>query len=681
MDPIRATDYYRIGQVADPQLSPDGETVAFVHTEPTDAESYERNVWTVPADGSATAEPFTTGDGDSEPRFGPDGERLAFVRSEDDDPPQLFVVPTDGGEARQVTDVVGGVGSVAWSPVGDRIAFTQRSTAAEREAGHDIEADEEYEREPPDPRVIDRLVYRADEQFFDGTRSHVYTVTVDDGTVERHTDGDLDFVAPTFGDSTTLYYAVKRGPEPDDSIEYDVDSLDLATGDRETVTATYAVEPTLEATGDGRVVYPYVDPDRPTLRRVEIEVYDTEADEAVSPTDGVDRTAGAFTLDGESICFLTPDEGKVTVRRAPLAGTEPEDVETVVAEGHATGVDARDGRVVVAKSEWDHRGDVFLAAEDTERRLTTVNADYLDDRRIAEPEAIRFENDDGDEIQGWVLTPPEYDSGGDADPADGTADSHPLVVQVHGGPHIMWSRSDTMWHEFQTLAARGYAVFWCNPRGSSGYGESFMAANQRDWGPVTTADVLAGADRVAARDDVDETRQFVTGGSFGGFMVAWLVAHTDRFDAAVAQRGVYELTGFYGTSDAYLLVESDFDATPWTDHGFFWSAGPAAHAEAIETPTLVMHAENDHRVPVSNAELFYRFLRKEGVDSRFVRYPREGHELSRSGEPGHVVDRLERIARWFDGYSTHHDVPPALERGAAGLSGTEDTRADEEPTD
>jgi len=150
MEPIQATDYHRISRVADPQLSPDGETVAFVHEEPDDAESYETNVWTVPADGSDSAEPFTTGGDDSEPRFGPDGERLAFVRSEDDDPPQLFVVPTDGGEARRVTDVAGGVGSIDWSPDGDRIAFTQRSTAAERDVGHDLEADDEYEREPPD---------------------------------------------------------------------------------------------------------------------------------------------------------------------------------------------------------------------------------------------------------------------------------------------------------------------------------------------------------------------------------------------------------------------------------------------------------------------------------------------------------------------------------------------------
>jgi dipeptidyl aminopeptidase/acylaminoacyl peptidase len=154
-------------------------------------------------------------------------------------------------------------------------------------------------------------------------------------------------------------------------------------------------------------------------------------------------------------------------------------------------------------------------------------------------------------------------------------------------------------------------------------------------------------------------------------MVAWLIAHTDRFDGAVAQRGLYELADFYGTSDAFKLVEWDFDATPWSAHEFLWTASPAAHVEAVATPTLVMHAEEDYRVPVSNGELFYRFLRKQDVATRLVRYPRDGHELSRSGEPAHVVDCLERIARWFDGYSAHPDAPPALERGSEGLSSGE----------
>ena len=662
MEPIEASDYHDITQVAAPRLSPDGETVAFVRKDPVDDESYETAIYTVPADGRGDAEPLTTGDDDSDPRFSPGGDRLAFVRSENDGPPQLYVLPMDGGEARRVTDVVGGVSSIAWSPDGETVAFTQRTTAPEREAGHDRECDPEYERERPDPRVVDRLVYRAGAEYFDGTRSHVYTVDVDGGEVERHTDGDRDFLAPAFGDGSTLYYAVKRGEEPDDTIEHDVDALDLATGDRKTVTSTHAWEPALEVTDGGRVVYPTTDPDRPTVRQDEIEAFDPETGETVRPTAGVDRTAGEFVLDDGDLLFLTPDEGDVVVRRAPLAETSADDVETVVPAGHAAALDARDGRVVVTKSEWDHRGDVFLTDNGAERRLTDVNAEYLEAHHVGEPEEIRFESADAVEVQGWVLTPPDLDA----------TETYPLAVEIHGGPHAMWSRSDTMWHEFQTLAARGYVVFWSNPRGSTGYGEAFMAANERDWGKVTSEDVLAGVDRVAERDYVDESQQFVTGGSFGGFMTGWLVGHTDRFEAAVAQRGVYELNSFYGSTDAFHLVEWDFDATPWADPEFLREHSPAAHVDGVETPTLVIHADDDYRAPVNNGELFYLFLRKQGVDTRLVRYPREGHELSRSGDPGHVVDRLERIVRWFDGYAERHDRPRALDRGDEGLSAAAD---------
>ncbi|MEF8830824.1 MAG: prolyl oligopeptidase family serine peptidase, partial [Halobacteriales archaeon] len=237
----------------------------------------------------------------------------------------------------------------------------------------------------------------------------------------------------------------------------------------------------------------------------------------------------------------------------------------------------------------------------------------------------------------------------------------------------------TMWHEFQTLAARGYVVFWSNPRGSAGYGEQFMSAIERDWGGVTMTDVMAGVEAVAERDYVDETSAFLTGGSFGGYMTSWMVGHTDYFSGAVTQRGVHDLVGFYGSTDgAYKLVEGDYDATPNEEPAFLWEQSPTAHAGEVETPTLVIHSDDDYRTPANTAELFYRLLRKHGVDTRMVRYPDEGHELSRSGQPGHVVDRIERIVRWFDGYSVYSDVPPALQRDDdAGLTAAEDDDGDE----
>ncbi|WP_101298064.1 S9 family peptidase [Halegenticoccus soli] len=719
MERIAATDYHGIAKPSDPQLSPDGDAVAFVRSVPKDDESYEATIYLVPADGGE-ARRFTVSEGvDSSPRFSSDGDRLAFVstRGGGDDRPQLWVAPTDGGEARRVTNVPGGVENPVWGPDGTRIAFVGATTEREREEGLDLDVGaEEYERETPDPRVVDRLIYRQLARYKDGARSHVYVVDLsgdragsssdlpgdragsstdsESGAVERITDGDYDFHAPEWGDDATLYYAVKRTDDsdgrpspsdpvdsdgrpsppdpvdPDDSAVIDVVAHDLDADEAETLVRTTAWAAALAATDDGRIAYPRTPEDRLSMRQTDVEVYDRGTGETTVVTADLDRTvdygAGlAWGPTGDDVYFVTPDEGEVVVRRAAADGSG---VSVVAGDGHATGFDVvtdPDGSggaaVAFVKSEWDHPGDVFLAREGEVTRLTELNADYLADRRVGEPEEVRFESD-GREMQGWVLAPPELDPDG----------SYPLAVEIHGGPHAMWSPSGTMWHEFQTLAARGYVVFWCNPRGSTGYGEAFATAIERDWGAVTMRDVMAGVDLVADREYVDESNLFVTGGSFGGFMTGWIVGHTDRFRAAVAQRGVYDLSSFYGSTDAFKLVEWDFGATPWEDPAFLWEQSPVAHAANVETPTLVIHADADFRVPVNNGEMFYLFLKKNGVDTRLVRYPREGHELSRSGEPGHVVDRIERIVRWFDGYSDHHDVPRALDRGDDGLTAGED---------
>jgi dipeptidyl aminopeptidase/acylaminoacyl peptidase len=668
MEQISAADYHDIVQVSDPQLSPGGETVAFVRKVPADDESYEATVYVVPADGEGEATQFTVAEGvDSEPRWSPSGDRLAFVstRGDDDDRPQLWVLPTAGGEARQVTDVPGGVSQLSWSPDGGRIAFVQSTTEAEREEDLDLDIadEEEYEREDPDPRVVDRLIYRQQASYIDGTRSHVYVADLDGDEVERVTEGDYDYGHPSWGDEESLYLTAKREDDPDDNIVVDVLRYDTEDDELEEITQTTGWMASLAATSDGRLAYPRTPEDRASMRQTDLEVYDVEAEEATTLTDEFDRDVSPDTIEWdpaeEAVYFVAPDEGDYTIRSVAADGSA--DPELVAGEGHATGISVGEDAVAVTKSEWDHRGDVFVVCDGEETRLTEVNADYLAERDVQEPEEVWFESD-GREIQGWVLTPPAFDED----------EEYPLAVEIHGGPHAMWSTSGTVWHEFQTLAARGYVVFWSNPRGSLGYGEEFSMAIERDWGNVTMRDVMAGVETVAERDYVDEDNTFVTGGSFGGFMTGWIVGQTDYFDGAVAQRGVYDLSSFYGSTDAFKLIEWDFGATPWDEPGFLWEQSPVAHADEVSTPTLVVHADNDFRVPVNNGEMFYLFLKKNDVDTRLVRYPREGHELSRSGEPGHVVDRIERIVRWFDGYSDHVDAPPALERGDEGLSAAED---------
>ncbi len=685
MHTIAAADFEKLVQVEQPRVAPGGDRVAFVRRVPDDEESYSATVYLVPTGGGEPRR-FTVEDGvDSEPRFSPSGDRLAFVstRGAGDDPPQLWVLPTGGGEGRQVTAVTGGVSGIAWSPDGERIAFVQQATATEREAGHDIDAGGE-EPTPPDPRVVDRTVYRSMQEYFDGRRSHVYVADLADDSVRRLTDGDTDFSAPTWSNGTTLYYTASAGdPDPDDSLVYDILAHDLETDSARTVHTTTGWGQQLTATADDRVAFSFTDPDQSTLRQTELKVLDVDADTVTHPTAGLDRTVGYDSVPQwgpaeHRLFFTTPDEGATALWSVPWDSSDP----TRVRRRDWTSIDGAhvgEEMVAVVESEWDHPGDLFVTTHSgTERRrLTRINADYLDDRAVPKPEELRYEPGDGgetaaDELQGWLLTPPAFDPD----------EQYPLVVEIHGGPHAMWTTSGTMWHEFQTLAAQGYVVFWSNPRGSAGYGEAFLSAIERDWGAVTAGDVLAGVETATDREYVDGNQVFVTGGSFGGFATAWLVGQTDRFEAAVSQRGVYDLTGFYGSTDAaYRLVEGDFDTTPWEEPGFLWAQSPAGHAHEVDTPTLLIHSDDDYRTPASTAELYHRILRKHDVETRLVRYPNEGHELSRSGQPGHIVDRIERLTRWFDGYSEYHDAPPALERDPdAGLTADQDdTGGNDEP--
>ena len=694
MERVTAADYHDIAVPSDPRISPDGDRVAFVRRQPTDDDSYETTVYLVDAAGDDDPRRLTLAEGaDAEPRWSPSGDRIAFTstRGAVDDRQQLWILPLDGGEARRVTDVVGGVSRIAWSPDGERIAFVQSVTADDREADRDLAVPGDYEPEDhPDPRVIDRTVYRAAERHFDGRRPGVYVVDADatvggvtdpdpaeSGAVERVTDRDADFAAPSWGDADTLYFTEAVGEDPDDSVEIAIHAHDLAAGEAERVHTTTGWGADLAATADGRVAFTHAEPEQVSMQPTDLRVLDAESGSVTDLTGDFDRGLGRGTAPqwgptDETLYFATPDEGKTALWHVPADGSaEPERLlRPGTVSGATVGGDADAGpdsvTVAYAASEWDHPGDAFAydAAADETARLTELNADYLAERAVGEPETLSFESDDGVEIQGWLLTPPAEVAGDDGEAADPDADgTYPLAVEIHGGPHAMWSTSGTMWHEFQALAARGYAVFWSNPRGSTGYGEAFMQAIERDWGAVTLRDVMAGVETVADRPEIDASNAFVTGGSFGGFMTAWAVGQTDYFRAAVSQRGVYDLTGFYGSTDAaYKLLEGDFDTVPSAEPEWLWEQSPTGHADAVDTPTLLIHSEDDTRTPICTAELYHRILRKNGVDTRFVRYPREGHELSRSGEPAHVVDRIERIARWFDGYSEHHDAERALDR-------------------
>jgi len=672
-------DLYRLGWLEDPRIRPDGSEIAFVRvTLDRIGDTYQRAIWLAPAEG-APPRRFTSGTKDTSPRWSPDGTRLAFVAARDGAKPQLYVIRRDGGEARCLTSLPHGVSDPAWSPDGRSIAFLARMNAAERareDSGEPAPAPaDEFDRQQAmarreheeqrrfDPRVVARLPYRAETSFFDDRYAQIYVVALNDDddapppTPRRLTDADLHFGAPVWeSDGAALLTTASRDPEGDsqffffDVLRVHVPPEGRAEPQRLTTPGFTHGSPRISP--DGRWIACVRTPeDRPFAAATSLVVLDRDGGEPRDLTSAADLNVVAYD-------WLPGSDGLVCL--SGVRGAQPLwhvtlDDNTCRRTGDATAARiitefdvAADGSIAFVAGDATNPCELYLRRPDgSEQRLTAFNAPLLAERLVAPFEEVVYHAPDGREVQGWILHPPGFDPhrpGG-----------YPLAVYIHGGPYLMWGPGvRSMWHEWQVAAARGYVVFFCNPRGSDGYGEAWRFASQAQWGVADAPDILAGIDEIIKRGGIDPHRVAVTGGSYGGYMTAWLIAHSDRFACAAAARGVYNLLTQHSTSDAHELVELAFEGFPWENHELLWRHSPLAHAHRITTPLLILHSEHDYRVPISEAEQLFAFLRRRKQTVEFVRYPREGHELTRTGEPRHRADHMRRILDWFDRFCQAH---------------------------
>ncbi|MDQ3541575.1 MAG: S9 family peptidase, partial [Chloroflexota bacterium] len=269
------------------------------------------------------------------------------------------------------------------------------------------------------------------------------------------------------------------------------------------------------------------------------------------------------------------------------------------------------------------------------------NQSLVDEVTLSPASDLLVTSADGLGIQGWLLTPAGFSEGSDA--------KHPLIVQIHGGPHAMYGHA--MFHEMQLMAARGYAVLFTNPRGSAGYGEEFTGSTRGRWGEADMPDVIAAVDHVSNLPWIDRDRIGITGGSYGGYLTNWIIGHDPRFKAAVTQRCVSNFHSFFGTSDIGSTFGAfEFDGVPWKDAEKLLRYSPISYVDSIMTPLLILHSEQDHRCPIEQAEQMYTALTYLERDVAFIRFPEEGHELSRSGTPSRRLARLHHLIGWFDSH-------------------------------
>ncbi|MFN2627050.1 MAG: prolyl oligopeptidase family serine peptidase [Gaiellaceae bacterium] len=638
-------DLYELTGVADPRLDPSGRTVAFVVTsllrEPND---YGGSIWLVPADGSAPPRQFTHAEKrDGSPRWSPDGTRLAFVAKRGSTKAaQLYVIQVEGGEAHRLTEAKEDTGVPVWSPDGTRIAFCSRVRDA------DYEEEDERKRRP---RRITRLGYKLDNVGWTlDRRTQIFVVPADgSGEPEQLTSGDWENGSPAWSpDGSRIAFVSSRGNDWDIDLVSDLYVMSSDGGEPELVTdgAGSCDSPAWSPDGT-KLAYRWT-PDREDFpRHGQIAVLDLETRERRLLTESLDRNCAPYpevheTLwEGDQIVFALEDRGNTHVYSVPADGSGGPKL-LVGGEISLAGYDLAGRTVVHAASTGTTMPELYCG----DRRLTEVGNHFTEGRELVQPERFTAVSADGSEVDAWLVRPAGFDE----------RNRYPVVLSVHGGPFTQYSTG--FFDEFQVLAGAGYAVLYANPRGSSGYSEAWGRAIRGPlggvgpgWGSVDYEDLIGVVDEALRRFEfLDEERLGVLGGSYGGYMTSWIVSHTNRFKAGCSERAVNHLLSAFGSSDFFWNFARHFGGWPAEDPEAWLRHSPATYAREIETPLLIMHSENDLRCDVEQAEHLFILLRLQRKPVEMVRFPDEGHELSRAGSPAHRVMRFDVILEWFGRY-------------------------------
>jgi dipeptidyl aminopeptidase/acylaminoacyl peptidase len=673
---LEPEDLYAIKLVEDPQITPDGERIAYVVVE-IDRTTYEyhRSIW-VAATEAGRPRRYTSGDNDTTPRWSPDGRSLAFTRAPADEvkpkneeerdrgvgKPQLWLLPAGGGEARQLTWARWGASDPVWSPDGAVIAYS-----AEVGEPDDPEAEDAslQEKRVPAVRRIDRLWNRLDGKgWIYERRSHLFRIPTEGGQPEQLTEGDWDDGAPAFSpDGRRIAFTSDRSAErwswpANDIWVLDLPSKGLTRLTDETVNAGppawspdgrhVAFTASRRRKEDGYADLMVADVDVPgAVRKLTQDFLPTFADTAID-----DQRVGHggplyWSTDGRQIYSQAAARGSTLVYAVPAEGGTPRVVVGGQRRIYALSMDRDRRRIALAGSDPSTPGDLFVhdAAGRRTERLTELNTSLFREVELAAPEEFSFKGADGWDIHGWIIRPNPVPN---PPPQAGEGIGHrpPAILEIHGGPMAMYGWS--FFFEFQLLASHGYAVVFTNPRGSTGYGRAFSAAVNNDWGGKDFQDVMAGLDAAVAQGWVDPDRLGVAGGSYGGYMTNWAIGHTDRFKAAVTMRCVSNLASIFGTGDLdWILTIDTMDAVPWKDLNRLMERSPITFVERMTTPLLILHGDRDLRCPISEGEQLFTALKLLGREVRMVRFEGQSHDLSRSGHPRSRVIRLRHIVGWF----------------------------------
>ena len=647
---FKSEDIFNLEYVSEVQVSPNGKYVAYVRrSNDIMSDSSRANVWLASVDGKSHRPLLSSKKSYYSIRWSPDGSRLAYLSNEEGKP-QLYVRWMDTGQTALVTNVTSNPSNITWSPDGKHIAFTMSVDAKEKPLDVKMPKKPDGAKWSPSFQYITKARYQADGRgILEPAYTHIFIVPADGGTARQltsgnyHHNGRLSF-SP---DSDKIYFSANRSDNWEyEPVEGDIFSVDMV-GNIAQLTNDKGLESSPVVSPDGKhIAYARRDDEKVMYKNSYLYVMKSDGTDAQNLTKDIDNSVSNFHWkDNKHVYFQQSVRGLAQVDVVSLSGSVKAVAKglggTTIGRPYVFGTyHAVDDVVAYTKGRTDRPADLYVTTRN-ERQLTALNEDVLGHKQLGEVKEIVYPSSiDGEEIQGWYILPPNYDS----------SKTYPLILEIHGGPNLAYGPVFTA--ELQRMAAEGYVVFYDNHRGSTGYGERFALLLQGKYSSeYDFSDHMSGVDALIEKGIADPERLFITGGSAGGIASAYAIGLTNRFKAAVVAKPVINWLSKVLTADSGLYqIPFQFPGKPWDNVEHYWKRSPLSLVGNVTTPTMLITGVEDKRTPMSETEQFYQALKIQKVDSVLVKVPGSPHGIA--SKPSRMIGKVENILAWFKKYDS-----------------------------